>query len=167
MGWASGRFGFFGITKQNDVANDWLNVLGVLVCLSSLAIYFFVETTLTDAEASAMKAEEGGGEDADAEKALVSPFSQLHSQYQPVTEEEPATWQHVPATREHVPADSDFGALDRLPPSAKKIVGFGGQSPSSLLSLLFSCSASCFALSLSPSCCAVLCCGVLSCDVLC
>jgi len=43
LGWASGNFGFFGITK-NVVANPTLNYVGAAIALSSMLIMFFVKS---------------------------------------------------------------------------------------------------------------------------
>jgi glucose uptake protein GlcU len=45
MGWASGKFGFFGIKKQSS-NNETLNILGVVCSFLSLFVFFFVRTVV-------------------------------------------------------------------------------------------------------------------------
>ena len=42
MGWASGRFGLFGLTKQG-LSNPDLNSVGVVVAVVALVVFMFVK----------------------------------------------------------------------------------------------------------------------------
>jgi hypothetical protein len=41
-GWAVGYFGLFGLNKQTP-KNDYLNVMGVVICFSALSLMFFIK----------------------------------------------------------------------------------------------------------------------------
>lgn len=42
IGWASGRFGLFGLTP-NKIGNPTLNIIGVIIACAALSVYFFVK----------------------------------------------------------------------------------------------------------------------------
>jgi len=71
MGWATGRFGLFGVTK-NELAHPGLNSTGVALAVVALVIYSQIKASLgtkpqlqpLQADAAGKADEEGGGSDA-------------------------------------------------------------------------------------------------------
>ena len=51
MGWASGRFGILGV-KEQEVENQAMNIIGILMCIGSMAIMFNVKTVKAEQEAA-------------------------------------------------------------------------------------------------------------------
>jgi len=47
MGWGSGNFGILGV-NQEKVSSPVLNYLGVVICISSLVVYLFIKTDLSE-----------------------------------------------------------------------------------------------------------------------
>jgi hypothetical protein len=61
MGWASGRFGLFGLTAQS-VSNPTLNTVGVLIAVLALGVFAFVKPDVGDSKASKASAAGKKGE---------------------------------------------------------------------------------------------------------
>jgi len=52
MGWASGRFGFLGVNQQ-AVANQAMNICGLLLCVASMGLMFQVKSVKQEQEEAA------------------------------------------------------------------------------------------------------------------
>lgn len=115
VGWMSGKFGFFGITRDH-IDHPELNAIGAAICLSSLAAFFFVEpsTAQDDKEARALR------QAADEEE----PYGALLSG-------EPVVSDGVARPIEPVGGTADGGdgglmdRLNRLPKTRRSMLGFG------------------------------------------
>lgn len=68
MGWASGRFGFLGIHTQ-AVANEGMNISGLLMCVASMGMMFFVKSVRVEQEEAAAVA---GGKQRLLDEATLS-----------------------------------------------------------------------------------------------
>ena len=67
MGWASGRFGLFGLTPDS-INNPTLNTLGVVFAIAALGVFFFVKPDLSNNNKSSSKST---NEDDDHESAYA------------------------------------------------------------------------------------------------
>eukprot|EP01038_Epipyxis_sp_PR26KG_P005955 gene5955-8208_t len=52
LGWASGRFGLFGLLHKDEIANTTLNSIGVCLAMVGLVVYLQVETNDTSVDAA-------------------------------------------------------------------------------------------------------------------
>ncbi|XP_056010433.1 transmembrane protein 144-like isoform X1 [Ostrea edulis] len=51
-GWATSRFGLFGVTPSTSIGNDILNTIGVVIAVSSSVIFAFVKNEVTPIQIS-------------------------------------------------------------------------------------------------------------------
>jgi len=75
VGWSSGTFGLFGLTKE-QVPVPWLNYLGFLMAVLSIAIYVFIKSEATPINRDS-------NDDEEVKKALInqtSPSLQLEAE---------------------------------------------------------------------------------------
>jgi glucose uptake protein GlcU len=76
IGWASGRFGLFGLTP-NTIGKPLLNDLGVIIACLALSVYFFVKPEKMGASAGGAKgAGSGGDEDEEHDAAYAGIYKE-------------------------------------------------------------------------------------------
>ena len=156
VGWASGRFGFFGIKKQTDIALPALNYVGVFICMASLAIFFFVKPSVSKVNHRPLDTTDQDAEN-DVERGhTVQKLIRPSASGSPSTPEQRGNGvdsgyvahqealefpghhaqidPHNHSPRSDSPRTptggasepSDFGALDNLTPFQKQMCGCGG-----------------------------------------
>ena len=110
VGWASGRFGLMGIDKNTGIEIPALNVVGVIIALLSLGIYFFVKTEVNNKTNS--------GSDL-MDEPLVNTE---HTNYSRL--ENNAAGNKYPNPEETAAPRDLFAPLEKLSPFKKQIIGF-------------------------------------------
>jgi len=152
VGWASGHFGFFGITPQTDINIPALNYAGVVVCLTSLGIFFFVKPTLSSSEdvsdthiATTNNTNNNGSShfvavhprtplllDHSNGSVYGEQHQELHAAVDPPVVDMSSS-NAVSSAHYAVTTPDDFGGLDRMKPLYKRLAG-----------LIMGCVAGCF-----------------------
>lgn len=124
MGWASGKFGFFGL-KPETIPNPALNYVGVVVAICSLALSFFVRPTVGRGEPEGDGEEELGydSDDEKLEQALMPPDAADFGQGV-INTDGGGDRRSVLSELEHVAeADEQEFFLSKLPRWQQQIVG--------------------------------------------
>jgi hypothetical protein len=109
MGWASARFGLFGIHRQ-EPSNVAMNSIGIVFCLLSLGVYAFIKTSVSPQPSPDKRPEVSlsQAEHADSEEYVVKDDGHLERFNTSNGASEPA---------------SDW--TDKVPSRLRKPIGFG------------------------------------------
>ncbi|XP_033742100.1 transmembrane protein 144-like [Pecten maximus] len=118
-GWATGRFGLFGITKEIP-DNPTMNYVGVAVAVSSAVVFSFVKSTIQPPSDS-----DTTEQDEDSDALVSSTFGNPNdSLYSTTTGQEDLLFNRPAKSINGLRHDSTDGTLlDRLSPNMKRLVG--------------------------------------------
>jgi hypothetical protein len=128
MGWASGRFGLFGLTPD-VIANPTLNSIGILFAVASLGVYIFLKPDLNAGKDGAKKLVDETDDAEGAYAGLLYNQSELYGAKAGGGVNDAGAEGAVAAPAE----GEEVSWTDKLSPSQQKMFGIGASCVSGIL----------------------------------